>query len=55
MKDVTQSKPQGEAIHMTSLYTEDRVIGRLWKWFLEIFSEETKPTARHLFELALSG
>ena len=40
---------------MTSLYTEDRVIGRLWKWFLEIFSEETKPTARHLFELALSG
>ena len=39
---------------MTSLYTEDSVIGKLWRWFSQIFSEETKPTARHLFELALS-
>ena len=54
MKEVTQSKPQGEAIHMTSLYTEDSVIGKLWRWFSQIFSEESKPTARHLFELALS-
>ena len=27
---------------MTSLYTEESVIGKLWKWFLEIFSEECK-------------
>ncbi len=39
---------------MTSLYTEDSVIGKLWRWFSQIFSEESKPTARHLFELALS-
>ena len=39
---------------MTSLYTKDSVIGKLWNWFSGIFSEETKPTARHLFELALS-
>ena len=37
----------------TLLYTEDSVIGKLWRWFSRIFSEETKPTARHLFELAL--
>ena len=30
------------------------MIGKLWNWFSGIFSEETKPTARHLFELALS-
>ena len=29
------------------------MIGKLWRWFSRIFSEETKPTARHLFELAL--
>jgi len=39
---------------MTSLYTKDSVIGKLWTWFSGIFSEETKPTAQHLFELALS-
>ena len=43
-----------EAVHMTSLYTKDSVIGKLWNWFSGIFSEETKPVARHLFELALS-
>ena len=39
---------------MTSLYTKDSVIGKLRKWFSGIFSEETKPTEQHLFELALS-
>ena len=46
--------PQGEAIHMTSLYAKDSVIGKLWRWFLQIFSEETEPTEEHLFELVLS-
>ena len=39
---------------MTSLYTKDSVVGKLWNWFSGIFSEESKPVARHLFELALS-
>jgi hypothetical protein len=39
---------------MTSLYTKDSVVGKLWNWFSGIFSEESKPTARHLFEVALS-
>ena len=39
---------------MASLYTKDSVIGKLRKWFLDIFSGETKPTGQHLFELALS-
>ena len=39
---------------MTSLYTNESVIGKLRNWFSEIFSEETKPTEQHLFELALS-
>ena len=39
---------------MTSLYAKDSVIGKLWNWFSGIFSEESKPVARHLFELALS-
>jgi hypothetical protein len=39
---------------MASLYTKDSVIGKLRKWFLNIFSGETKPTEQHLFELALS-
>ena len=43
-----------EAVHMTSLYTKDSVIGKLWTWFSGIFSEETKPVAQHLFEVALS-
>ena len=30
------------------------MIGKLWNWFSGIFSEESKPVARHLFELALS-
>ena len=43
-----------EAVHMTSLYTKESVIGKLWNWFSQIFSEESKPVAQHLFELALS-
>ena len=39
---------------MTSLYAKDGVISKLWNWFSGIFSEETKPTEQHLFELALS-
>lgn len=39
---------------MTSRYTKDSVLGKLRKWFVNIFSEETKPTGQHLFELALS-
>ena len=39
---------------MASLYTKESVIGKLRKWFLDIFSGETKPTGQHLFELALS-
>ena len=39
---------------MASLYTKESVIGKLRKWFLNIFSGETKPTEQHLFELALS-
>ena len=39
---------------MTSLYAKDGVIGKLWNWFSGIFSEETKPTEQHLFELTLS-
>ena len=39
---------------MTSLYAKDSAIGKLWNWFSQIFSEESKPVARHLFELALS-
>ena len=46
--------PQGEAIHMTSLYTKDGIICKLWDQFSEFFSEQTKPTAQHLFELVLS-
>jgi hypothetical protein len=39
---------------MTSLYTNESVIGKLWNWFSGIFSKETKPTEEHLFELVLS-
>ena len=39
---------------MTSLYTKDGLIGKLWNWFSRIFSEETKPMEKHLFELVLS-
>ena len=46
--------PQGEAIHMASLYTKDGIIGKLWEQFSEFFSEQTNPTAQHLFELVLS-
>ena len=39
---------------MTSLYAKDSVIRKLRKWFVNIFSGETRPTQRHLLELALS-
>ena len=39
---------------MTSLYTKDGVVDKLWNWLSRIFSEESKPVAQHLFELALS-
>ena len=39
---------------MTSLYTKDTVIGKLWKEISQIFSKETKPTRQHLFEMILS-
>ena len=46
--------PQRKAIHMTSLYNANSVIDKLWEQFSEIFSDATKPTATHLFEMALS-
>ena len=46
--------PQRKAIHMTSIYTTNSVIDKLWKQFSEIFSDASKPTAKHLFEMALS-
>lgn len=39
---------------MTSLYNKDSVIGKLWAQFSQFFSESTRPTAKHLFELVLS-
>lgn len=39
---------------MTTLYTKGTVGCKLWEKFSEYFSEETKPTAQHLFELTLS-
>ena len=39
---------------MTSLYTTNGMINKLWKEFSVIFSEATKPTAKHLFEMVLS-
>lgn len=39
---------------MTSLYTTNSIIGKLWKEFSEIFSDAAKPTGKHLFEMALS-
>ena len=39
---------------MTSLYNKEGVIGKLWEQFSDFFSEATRPTAKHLFELVLS-
>ena len=39
---------------MTTLYTKGTVICKLWDAFSKYFSEQTKPTAQHLFELVLS-
>ena len=39
---------------MTSLYTKGTIICKLWKLFSKIFSHQTKPTGKHLFEIILS-
>ena len=39
---------------MTSLYTKGTIIYKLWKLFSKIFSRQTKPTRKHLFEIILS-
>ena len=39
---------------MTSLYTTDSIISKLWEKFSEIFSDATQPTAKHLYEMVLS-
>ena len=39
---------------MTSLYTTNSMIDKLWKQFSEIFLDATQPTAKHLFEMVLS-
>ena len=39
---------------MTSLYTTDSIISKLWEKFFEIFSDATQPTAKHLYEMVLS-
>lgn len=39
---------------MKALYTKTTVVGKLWEQFSQYFSEQTNPTARHLFELVLS-
>ena len=39
---------------MTSLYTQGLVIGKMWDEISTIFSEATKPTAHHLFDMMLS-
>ena len=39
---------------MTSLYHTNSMIDKLWKEFSAIFTDATKPTARHLFEMIVS-
>lgn len=39
---------------MRALYTKGTIICKLWEQFSQYFSEQTKPTARHLFEMSLS-
>lgn len=39
---------------MTSLYTKGTIICKLWKQFSKIFSRQTKPARKHLFEIILS-
>ena len=39
---------------MASLYTKDDILCKLWDQFSQFFSEQTKPTAQHPFELVLS-
>ena len=39
---------------MMTLYTKGTAVDKLWKIFFSYFSKQTRPTARHLFELVLS-
>ena len=39
---------------MTSLYHTNSMIDKLWKEFSAFFSDATKPTTKHLFEIAVS-
>ena len=39
---------------MTSLYHTNSMISKLWKEFSAIFSDASKPTAKHLFEMTIS-
>ena len=39
---------------MTKLYMNDTVIFKLKEVFIQYFSEQTRPTAQHLFDLVLS-
>lgn len=41
-------------IYMHLLYNKESVIFKLWKQFEKYFRKETKPTQRHLFNIALS-
>ena len=50
----SQQTPQRKAIHMTSLYTANSMIDKLWGQFSEILAVATQPTAKHLFEMVLS-
>lgn len=43
-----------EVIHMKALYIKDSIIGKIEEKFIPYFAEQTRPTARHLFELMLS-
>lgn len=39
---------------MKRLYTKDTVIGKLWEQICPIFSDSTRPTQKHLFDLVLA-
>jgi len=39
---------------MKALYTHTNIIGRLKKAFFEIFSEESRHTKEHLFDMLVS-
>ena len=39
---------------MTSLYHTNSMIDKLWKEFSALYSDATKPAAKHLFEMTVS-